>query len=325
MQDDKLDIQKILRNDPEEATDLDEDVEEVVDESQDVAEPVNTDQDVEEVVDESQDVAEPVNTDQDADDSDVVKPVIQVEDVMAGNSQDVEEPVNTDQDADDSEEVESAEDTKEVEDVMADESQDVVEPVDTDQDADDSDEVESAEETKEVEDVMVDRSPKVVAPEVLDKAVNKQPQPEQKAPKEPLTAEEKKDRIMKVLVPMLLVAFVFIGKKSFFPAPKDSMAQKVQPVEVQTNMPSQWQLPDEYPSSLRDPMKFGSVSSQQQDVASGSLVLKGIVFSSTPAAMVSGRIVKEGDEVMGATVVEIKRESVVFRSGDQQWEQKIKR
>ena len=131
---------------------------------------------------------------------------------------------------------------------------------------------------------------------------------------------------MKVLVPLLLVAFVFMAKKSFFPSPKESIAQKVQPAQtVQSNMPPQWQLPDEYPSSLRDPMRFGSVTGGQYDVEPESLVLKGIIFSSTPSAIINGKIVRTGDEMMGATIVEIKKGSVVFRSGDRQWEQKVKR
>ena len=274
MQDDKLDIQKILRDVPDES--------------------VESTNEAEEVEDDSQEVVEPVNADQETDDSDAVEPVKSLEDVMAD---------------------ESAEGVEEV-----------VEPVNVDQETDDSDAVELAEEIEEAQEVAEEEPQEEVAPEVLDKAVKNEPQSEPKTPAEPLTAEEKKQRIMKVVVPLLLVGFVFMAKKSFFPSPAESVAQKIQPAEVvELNTTLQWQLPEEYPSSLRDPMRFGSVSSQQYDLTSESLVLKGIIFSSTPAAIVSGKIVKTGDEIMGATIVEIKRGSVVFRSGDRQWEQKVKR
>lgn len=221
----------------------------------------------------------------------VIEPVKDVKDIMADDSEDVVESVSADQDAELSD---TAEPVQDVQDVMADNSEDVVESV------------------EEIEDVMVNEVQEVVESE--------------QEPVEPLSVEEKKERMMKILVPVLLVAFVFMAKKSFFPSLNESMAQKVQPVEaVETDTMPQWQLPQEYPSALRDPMRFGSVTGGQYDVEPESLVLKGIVFSSTPAAMINGKIVKAGDEIMGATVVEIKTESVVFRSGDQQWEQKVKR
>ena len=271
MQDDKLDIQKILQDAPDEAV-------------------------------------EPVDVDQDTDDSDAAESVEEPQEVSEEEPQEVaeEEP----QEVAEEEPQEAAE--EEPQEAAEEEPQETAE----------EEPQEAAEE--EPQEVAEEEPQEAVALEASKAPVETQPEP--KEPAEPLTAEEKKQRVMKVLVPLLLVAFIFMAKKSFFPSPKESLAQKIQPAQVvQSNMPPQWQLPDEYPSALRDPMRFGSVTGGQYDVEPESLVLKGIIFSSTPAAIVSGKIVKTGDEIMGATIVEIKRGSVVFRSGDRQWEQKVKR
>lgn len=238
---------------------------------------------------------------------------IDIKKILRDDPEQEVEPVTVDQETDDSEE------TEEVQEPVSDETQDLVEHLNKAKDADDSDETEEVEETEEV---ATDEPEEVPVPE---EPVVKQAQPEPE-PAQPLTAEEKKKRIMKVLVPVLMVVFAFIAKTAFFPAPKPSVAQKIQPAQtIQPPATSQWQPPEEYPESLRDPMRFGPATGQQQGTDDGPMVIKGIVFSSTPAAMISGKIVKTGDQIMGATVVEIKRESVVFRSGDKQWEQKVKR
>ena len=105
MQDDKLDIQKILQDAPDEAV-------------------------------------EPVNADQDTDDSDAVEPVMGLEDVMA------DKPV---------------------------------------------------EEIEEAQEVMEDEPQEVVAPEISKAPVDEKPEPEAKEPADPLTAEEKKERVTDAL------------------------------------------------------------------------------------------------------------------------------
>ncbi|MHC4913693.1 MAG: general secretion pathway protein GspB, partial [Planctomycetota bacterium] len=85
-----------------------------------------------------------------------------------------------------------------------------------------------------------------------------------------------------------------------------------------------WEIPEPYPETLRDPMQIGSTGTTE--VQTSELVVKGIVYSEDdPSAVVGNQIVHEGDEIMGATVVKINSDSVVFRMNDKEWTQEVER
>jgi len=85
-----------------------------------------------------------------------------------------------------------------------------------------------------------------------------------------------------------------------------------------------WQIPEPYPTTLRDPMQIGSTGTTA--VQTSELVVKGIVYSEdNPSAVVGNEIVHEGEEVMGAIVVKINSDSVVFKMNDKEWTQKVER
>ena len=82
------------------------------------------------------------------------------------------------------------------------------------------------------------------------------------------------------------------------------------------------QIPASYPTMLRDPMQFGPATATQGET--GKLIVKGIVYSEdNPSAVIGSQIVHEGDEVSGATVVKINKDSVEFEMNDKRWTQKV--
>jgi hypothetical protein len=84
-----------------------------------------------------------------------------------------------------------------------------------------------------------------------------------------------------------------------------------------------WQTPEPYPTTLRDPMQAGASVGGQG--GSGGIVIKGIVYSDHPSAVIGTQIVHQGDKVSGATVVKINEKNVEFEMGDKKWTQEVQR
>ena len=54
--------------------------------------------------------------------------------------------------------------------------------------------------------------------------------------------------------------------------------------------------------------------------------MKGIVYSKDdPSAVIGNRIVHEGDEVLGVTIIKINEKSVEFERNKKRWTQKVQR
>jgi sRNA-binding protein len=83
-----------------------------------------------------------------------------------------------------------------------------------------------------------------------------------------------------------------------------------------------WQMPEPYPTTLRDPMQFGSITTNGPET--GKITVKGIVYSKdNPSAVIADRIVHEGDKVLDATVIKINKDSVEFEMNNERWTQKV--
>jgi hypothetical protein len=57
----------------------------------------------------------------------------------------------------------------------------------------------------------------------------------------------------------------------------------------------------------------------------GDLVVKGIVYSEHPSAVIGTQIAHQGDKVSGATVIKINKNDVEFEMGDKKWTQEVQR
>ena len=90
-----------------------------------------------------------------------------------------------------------------------------------------------------------------------------------------------------------------------------------------------WVIPEPYPTTLRDPMQIGPVVSGTNQAESRELVkiiVKSILYSEdNPSAIISNRIVHEDDQIQGASIAKINKDSVEFEMNGKKWSQGIQR
>jgi len=126
-------------------------------------------------------------------------------------------------------------------------------------------------------------------------------------------AIQPRQKVMVLLVPILFIILVVVFAKALGISPRRTIKQAAaatnKNITFDTNI--NWDAPESYPETLRDPMKFGSTSANTQDI--DGLTVKGIVYSSDNASAVIGtKIVREGQQISGATVIKITKDSVEF-------------
>ncbi len=175
-------------------------------------------------------------------------------------------------------------------------------------------------------------SPKVTKPETFKKPKKQVPgeQAWQQIKSKLLTPKAgvgaHRQKAMVILVPVLFIIMIFVFTR-VLSTPSRVTAQPggFGPTgAVASPKDIDWQIPEPYPTTLRDPMQIGSTGTTA--VQTSELVVKGIVYSEDNASAVIGnKIVHEGEEVMGATVVKINSDSVVFKMNDKEWTQKVER
>ena len=85
-----------------------------------------------------------------------------------------------------------------------------------------------------------------------------------------------------------------------------------------------WQVPALYPTTLRDPMQFGSATTAGAVLS--EIVVKGIVYSKdNPSAVIGTQIVHEGEKISGATIIKINEDNIEFEMNGEKWMQKVGR
>ncbi len=136
-----------------------------------------------------------------------------------------------------------------------------------------------------------------------------------------------RQKMMVVLMPVMLIGMVLAFYKVLGFGPKGTtQAPAFKPSNAVAAAAStiDWQIPPPYPTTLRDPMRFGSVTTITQSEI-GKIIVKGIVYSEdNPSAIIGTEIVHEGDKVSGATVVKINKDSVEFEMNGKKWTQKVR-
>lgn len=157
----------------------------------------------------------------------------------------------------------------------------------------------------------------------------------------PRSQPGKRQRPMLFLFLVLCVILVAVLYRAFKPVPEENQPEKVvtfQPIPQIVALPDSdieikvdWQIPPAYPAKLRDPMYIprkatagtGAATTTgaggQQDMAGGrldeQLIVKSIFYSEQGRSAVVGdslEIVYEGQEVFGAKVIKIDKDSVEF-------------
>lgn len=139
-----------------------------------------------------------------------------------------------------------------------------------------------------------------------------------------------KQKAMAILVPVLAIIMIFILTQVLGTQPpvtiKQANAGPANTAAAFSNKNNEidWQIPDPYPTTLRDPMQIGSVTTNQE--GGGKLIVKGIVYSEdNPSAVIGEQIVRQGDKISGITIVKISKNSVEFEMNGKKWTQKVQR
>lgn len=134
-----------------------------------------------------------------------------------------------------------------------------------------------------------------------------------------------KQKVMVILIPLLSVVLIFMLSRSLTNPVRG--AKKPQPagseaVAAAAKEKIDWQIPDPYPNTLRDPMQFSSIGTTQDQTDTPTV--KGIIYSDySSSAVIGDQIVREGDQILGATIVKINKDSVEFERKGKSWTQKV--
>ncbi len=90
-----------------------------------------------------------------------------------------------------------------------------------------------------------------------------------------------------------------------------------------------WEIPEPYPATLRDPMRLGPVEDAQTETETetrtpATLIVKGIMYSKDRrSAVIGSQIAHEGDQIRGVAVVRISKDSVEFEMNGKRWTQAV--
>jgi len=135
------------------------------------------------------------------------------------------------------------------------------------------------------------------------------------------------------LIPVLAVTLLVLVRRPMKgpPAaaaetPADMPAVSATASEVEID----WEMPPLYEPIGHDPMRLApsQVPNEEPIVtqleARASLDVKGVLYSEDrPAAIIGTRVVHEGEQISGATVIKIERDSVEFEVNGQRWKQTV--
>ena len=140
-------------------------------------------------------------------------------------------------------------------------------------------------------------------------------------------ASTTRQKAMMVLVPVFFIIMIFAFTQVLStPSHKVTEPASFGPSKTTAGFTGEidWQIPDRYPTTLRDPMQFAPENTAQY--GTGELIVKGIVSSGdSSSAIINNQIVREGEEISGATVVKINKDSVEFKKKGKSWKQRVQR
>ncbi|MEN6387184.1 MAG: hypothetical protein ABFD79_18550 [Phycisphaerales bacterium] len=142
-----------------------------------------------------------------------------------------------------------------------------------------------------------------------------------------MTAEQSRNKKMIILMPVLILVFLFVITRAL-KQPASCSANVNVPGQSLNDANSHakinWKMPEVYPSNLRDPMQPSSSVVADANSAAGNLIVKGIIFShDRPAAVVDNKIVHQGDIVSGITIKKINKKNIELEMNGKTWTQEV--
>ncbi len=134
-----------------------------------------------------------------------------------------------------------------------------------------------------------------------------------------------RQKVMSLLVPILLIVFIFVLKQLFSTSKSTIInAAALGPGIANASLSDKvvWQIPEPYPSKIRDPMQPSQFSGNHD--SNDPLIVKGILYSTDhPSAIIGNTVVYVGSKVFEATIVKITENSVEFEKDGKKWTQKV--
>lgn len=143
------------------------------------------------------------------------------------------------------------------------------------------------------------------------------------------SGDNPRQKILTILTPFLLIVFIWGVIHAFNTSPATTVKAKTfNPIPAPAGATQKkWEIPELYPSDIRNPMQFVSSASMTNTSSRPryeKVIVKGIVYSDdNPAAIIGSEIVNTGETVSGATVIKINEDSVEFEMNGQKWTQKV--
>ncbi len=126
---------------------------------------------------------------------------------------------------------------------------------------------------------------------------------------------EKNKKQLAVLAALVVLFLALVVMSLLKPRAKKAAAQAKASVQVPARLPgaAKERAASAYQSWGRDPFSVGNFAVETKR----DLVLTGIIWDeSKPYCLINGKIYKAGDEVSGVKIFQIKKDSVIIRSGD---------
>ncbi|MGA1980451.1 MAG: hypothetical protein ABSG99_07835 [Sedimentisphaerales bacterium] len=137
-----------------------------------------------------------------------------------------------------------------------------------------------------------------------------------------------KQKVVMILAPVLFIVLIFVFIRVFSTPSRKITGPRtdksVKAVAAAGSKKVDWQVPQPYPTTLRDPMQFGPFTAQTSQGATAGPIVKGIVYSrDNPCAAIGDQIVHQGDKILDAVIVKINESSVEFEANGKKWTQKV--
>lgn len=144
-----------------------------------------------------------------------------------------------------------------------------------------------------------------------------------------INAGNTKQKITLVLVPILFIVLIVVFIKVIAPPVRGTQPTNLQnppTIAVANETKINWEIPEPYPTTLRDPMKKvkQTATVTTTTTTTGEFIVKGTIWGDeSPLAIINGQILGVGGKIDGATIVQINKDSVVFEKDGKTWTQTV--
>jgi len=148
-------------------------------------------------------------------------------------------------------------------------------------------------------------------------------------------ASTAKQKATVVMIPLLFIVLIFMlfrggvfgTSAGHTEASTEDTAPGVGTAGANTKI--DWEIPEPYPTTLRDPMRLVPVEIPQTEQTETrktiKLIIKGILYTEDkPSAVIGNQIIHEGETVRGVSVIKISQDSVEFEMNGKRWTQKVR-